>query len=136
MLDHVSFAVSDIDKARTFYDAVLAPLGYARLMNFADEGKVFSGYGPKDRPQFWIYGGYGKVMPGTGVHLAFEAPTRAAVDAFHREALARGARDEGRPDLRPECHANYYGAFVFDPDGHKLEACSHRPGQFEDQFKS
>ncbi len=136
MLDHVSYAVTDIDKARAFYDAVLGTLAYKRLMNFEDSGKVFSGYGVTGKPQFWIYGGYGKAVPGTGAHLAFVAPDRPSVDAFHREALARGARDEGKPGLRPEYHANYYGAFVFDPDGHKLEACCHLPGKFEDQFKN
>jgi catechol 2,3-dioxygenase-like lactoylglutathione lyase family enzyme len=136
MIDHLSFAVSDMSHARAFYDAVLAPLGYGRLMNFDFEGKTFSGYGVPQKPAFWIYGGYGAVRPGTGAHVAIVAPDRPAVDAFHREALARGARDEGAPGLRPEYHPNYYAAFVFDPDGHKIEAVCHAPGVFEDQFAS
>lgn len=136
MLDHISVAVTDIAKARSFYDAVLGTLGYSRLMNFGEGGREYSGYGVPQIPAFWIYGGYGAVTPGTGAHVAFVAPDRPAVDAFHREALARGGRDEGKPGPRPEYHANYHGAFVFDPDGHKLEAVCHKPGKFEDQFKS
>lgn len=136
MLDHISLAVSDIDSARGFYDAALAPLGYARQMSFADGGKTFSGYGPATKPAFWIYGGCGPVTAGTGAHTAFLASDRPAVDAFHRVALAHGARDDGQPGLRPEYHPNYYAAFVVDPDGHRLEAVCHAPGRFEDQFAS
>jgi catechol 2,3-dioxygenase-like lactoylglutathione lyase family enzyme len=136
MIDHLSFAVSDFAAGRRFYDAVLAPLGYARVMDLEFEGKSYAGYGPNRKPVFWIYGGYGKAVPGTGAHTAFAAPSRMAVDAFHETALANGGRDEGAPGLRPEYHANYYGAFVFDPDGHKLEAVCHAPGEFMDQFKS
>lgn len=136
MIDHLSLAVNDMTKSRAFYDAVLDPLGYARVMDVEDAGKLFSGYGPAKKPAFWIYGGYGKARPGPGAHVAFLAPTRAAVDAFHREALAQGGRDDGKPGLRPDYHANYYGAFVFDPDGHKIEAVCHAPGTFTDQFAS
>ena len=136
MIDHLSLAVNDMAKSRQFYDAVLEPLGYGRVMDFDHAGKVFSGYGPAKKPAFWIYGGYGTAHPGPGAHVAFLAPNRPAVDAFHRQALARGGRDEGKPGLRPDYHANYYGAFVFDPDGHKLEAVCHAPGTFTDQFAS
>lgn len=132
MIDHISFAVSDFAAGRAFYDAVLAPLGYARVINLEFEGKSYGA----DKPVFWIYGGYGRAAPGTGAHTAFASPSRNAVDEFHKTALARGGRDEGAPGLRPEHHANYYGAFVFDPDGHKLEAVCHAPGAFMDQFKS
>lgn len=135
MIDHLSLAVNDMTRARVFYDAVLGALGYARIKDFAWDNKVYSGYGPPGKPTFWIYGGYGKAVPGTGAHTAFAAPSRAAVDAFHRAALAHGGRDDGKPGLRPEYHANYYGAFVIDPDGHKIEAVCHAPGAFEDQFK-
>ena len=135
MIDHVSFAVSDMPRAGALYDALLAPLGYRRLMSFEDEGRTFTGYGPEGKPALWIYGGYGSVVPGTGAHTALLAPDRAAVDAFHRAALAGGCRDDGRPGLRPEYHANYYAAFVVDPDGHKIEAVCHAPGEFQDQFR-
>ena len=61
------------------------------------------------------------------LHLAFVAQTRAQVDAFHRAALAAGGRDNGPPGLRPMYHANYYAAFVIDPDGHNIEAVCHAP---------
>jgi catechol 2,3-dioxygenase-like lactoylglutathione lyase family enzyme len=134
MLDHISLAVSDMARARAFYDAVLAPLGYRRIKDIDFEGKSYSGYGPPGKPAFWIYGGYGRVTPGTGAHCALVAPGRPAVDAFHRAALASGAGDDGKPGLRPEYHANYYAAFVIDPDGHKIEAVCHAPGEFQDQF--
>lgn len=66
-------------------------------------------------------------MPGTGTHIAFPASSRPAVDAFHKAALAAGARDNGAPGLRPHYHPDYYGAFVFDPDGYHLEAVCHAP---------
>ncbi len=135
MLDHLSIIVSDIGKARAFYDSVLGALGYARVMSFDHEGKSFTGYGPPQKPAFWIYGGYGKPAPVAGTHVAFLAPNRPAVDAFHRAALAGGARDDGKPGLRPDYHPNYYGAFVIDLDGNKLEAVCHAPGDFKDQFK-
>ena len=68
----------------------------------------------------------GRAAPGNGPHAAFLAPDRAAVDAFHAAALAHGGTDEGTPGLRPHYHANYYGAYVRDPDGNKLQAVSHR----------
>jgi catechol 2,3-dioxygenase-like lactoylglutathione lyase family enzyme len=134
MLDHISLVVSDIAKARAFYDEVLGVLGYGRVMDFDHEGKAYTGYGPPQKPAFWIYGGYGKPVLGAGQHIAFVAPNRAAVDAFHRAALAGGARDDGRPGLRPDYHENYYGAFIIDADGHKLEAVCHAPPT--DQLKS
>jgi catechol 2,3-dioxygenase-like lactoylglutathione lyase family enzyme len=124
MLDHLSLGVSDLAKARAFYDAALAPLGYRRLFDIADA----SGYGEERRPQralpFWI--GH---APGGGPlngHVCFSARNRTSVDAFHKAALAAGARDNGAPGLRPEYHAAYYAAFVIDPDGHRIEAVCHK----------
>jgi catechol 2,3-dioxygenase-like lactoylglutathione lyase family enzyme len=65
--------------------------------------------------------------PVPGAHVCFRAPDRTAVDAFHRAALAAGGRDDGQPGLRPQYHADYYGAFVLDPDGHRIEAVCHAP---------
>ena len=127
MLDHVSVVAADIARARAFYAAVLAPLGYGRVMDLDHAGKTYTGYGPPNKPAFWIYGGYSAPTPHAGHHLAFVAPDRPSVDAFHRAALALGGRDEGKPGLRPEYHPNYYAAFVFDPDGHKIEAVCHAP---------
>jgi catechol 2,3-dioxygenase-like lactoylglutathione lyase family enzyme len=126
MIDHVSMTVADIDKARAFYDAVLAALGAVRVMN-AEHGEiVLSGYGREGKPSFWIAAGTGE---GTGLagHIAFACGDRKSVDAFYHAAIAAGASDNGAPGLRPHYHASYYGSFVIDPDGHRLEAVCHLP---------
>jgi len=120
MLGHLSFGVADLPRAIRFYDAALAPLGYVRVWTIEDQ----AGYG--------LPGGGDKlalklqaapvVPPGPGFHLAFDAPSREAVDRFHAEALRAGGADEGTPGPRPHYGATYYAAFVRDPDGHKLEA--------------
>ncbi|WP_342239933.1 VOC family protein [Inquilinus sp. OTU3971] len=127
MLDHVSVGVSDLAASRAFYDAALAPLGYGRIMDFDDA----VGYGepmPARTGHFWI----GKTEAGTlapmpGLHIAFGAPNRTAVDAFYAAALAAGGTDNGAPGPRLHYHPNYYGAFVIDPDGHHVEAVCHDP---------
>ena len=120
MIDHTGVAVSDIAKSKAFYRAALAPLGYAMLMEFEEA----AGFGVAPKPDFWI----GEGAPGkSGVHVAFRADTRAQVDAFHKAAIAAGGRDNGPPGLRPHYHANYYGAFAFEPDGHNIEAVCHAP---------
>jgi catechol 2,3-dioxygenase-like lactoylglutathione lyase family enzyme len=126
MLHHLSLGVSEIERAAVFYDAALAPLGYVRV--WADlrpgEANQAVGYGLpgggdrlalKHRPD-------GQRPPGPGFHLAFAAPSRDAVDAFHRVALLHGGRDNGAPGLRTHYGPNYYAAFAVDPDGHNLEA--------------
>ncbi|HLK25242.1 MAG TPA: VOC family protein [Caulobacteraceae bacterium] len=121
MLGHISFGVRDLARSQRFYDAVLGALGYVRL--FSNEH--FAGYGAAGSAdeQFAI-----KLYPdaasppGPGFHLAFAAPSRAAVDGFHAAAVRFGGKDEGGPGLRPQYGEDYYAAFVLDPDGHKLEA--------------
>jgi catechol 2,3-dioxygenase-like lactoylglutathione lyase family enzyme len=128
MIDHLSTSVADIDEARAFYDAVLATLGAPRLLSFDRDDVRISGYGQGGKPSFWIAERQGEPaapMPG---HVAFAAPDRGAVEAFHRAALAAGATDNGTPGLRPHYHPDYYASFVIDPDGHRLEAVCHRPG--------
>lgn len=127
MIDHLSIEVGDIEAARRFFDPVMRTLGAQRLMNFeADETKV-SGYGRDDEPAFWIaQAGAGKARPLAG-HIAFRAADRAAVDAFYRAALAAGAADNGPPGLRQNYYADYYAAFVIDPEGNRLEAVCHKP---------
>lgn len=122
MIDHISLGVSDIARAKAFYSAVLTPLGYRLMMEFDDA----AGYGAT-HPSFWIGvpSGSSPALAGSGSHVAFAAPDRAAVDAFHAAALAAGARDDGAPGLRPHYHPTYYAAFVIDPDGHRLEAVHH-----------
>ncbi len=118
MFDHVGFPVRDAAKSRAFYTAALAPLGIGVAMEFPG----WVGFGKPGKPQFWL-GGDG--APPSGVHIAFAAATRAEVDAFYHAAMAAGGRDNGGPGLRPHYHANYYGAFVLDPDGHNIEAVCH-----------
>jgi catechol 2,3-dioxygenase-like lactoylglutathione lyase family enzyme len=127
MIDHLSLGVGDLARSRAFYDGVLAPLGYQRVYDF-DNG---SGYGRPGQTQgqalaFWIIQHRG-VTANLGLHICFAAPSREAVDAFHAAALAGGGIDNGKPGLRPQYHPTYYAAFVFDPDGHKIEAVRHAP---------
>jgi catechol 2,3-dioxygenase-like lactoylglutathione lyase family enzyme len=127
VLDHIGLPVSDFAKSKAFYTTVLASLGMQLLMDMdlSDEGGPagYAGFGAA-RPQFWI--GTGKPFTGR-LHVAFAAKDRAQVRAFYEAALASGAKDNGPPGLRPHYHANYYGAFVIDPDGHNIEAVSHLP---------
>lgn len=126
MLHHLSLGVADIEQATAFYDAVLAPLGYVRVWSDLRPGEANQavGYGVegggdalalKHRPD-------GQRPPGPGFHVAFAAPDRAAVDAFHHAALQHGGRDNGAPGLRAHYGPHYYAAFVIDPDGHNIEA--------------
>jgi catechol 2,3-dioxygenase-like lactoylglutathione lyase family enzyme len=119
MLDHVTIGVSNIGRSKIFYDKTLKPLDIEPLYT---EGASFAGYGSNKKAFFWI-GLRESVL--SGVHIAFAAKDRAAVDAFHAAALAAGGRDNGAPGLRPRYHANYYGAFILDPDGHNIEAVCH-----------
>lgn len=128
MLDHIGIPVSDFARAKAFYSAVFAPLGYGLVMEVGPEqtgnGSSAAGFGREGRPDFWI-GDDSK--PAARNHVAFSAGSRADVDAFYRAALEAGATDNGPPGLRPHYHPNYYGAFVLDPDGHNIEAVCHRP---------
>ena len=122
MLDHISIQCSDPAASAAFYDAVLAPLGGTRVMEF---GPVI-GYGVPPMPDFWI----GPHQTGDGFkesHIAFSAPDRPAVRAFFAAAAAAGAEVLHEPRMFPEYHPNYYGAFVRDPDGNNVEAVCHSP---------
>jgi catechol 2,3-dioxygenase-like lactoylglutathione lyase family enzyme len=122
LLDHVSIQCADVAASAAFYDAVLAPLGGSRVMDFG----TFIGYGIPPKPDFWI----GARQTGEGFrenHLAFAAPDRAAVRAFYEAAIAAGAESMFEPREWPEYHPGYYGAFVRDPDGNNVEAVCHIP---------
>ncbi len=128
MIDHIGLAVADFARSKAFYVAALAPLGIGPEMEVTAEetgADAHCGFGAAGKAFFWI--GTGKKQKG-GTHVAFGAPTRAAVDAFYQAALKAGGRDNGAPGLRPHYHANYYGAFVLDPDGNNIEAVCHKPG--------
>jgi catechol 2,3-dioxygenase-like lactoylglutathione lyase family enzyme len=121
MLDHVSLSVTDFERSKAFYDRALLPLGIERL--YAD-GATAAGYGLRPKAFFWIGQRSGQQ---TGAHVAFAAPDRPTVDRFYAAAMAAGGRDNGAPGLRPVYHADYYGAFVLDPDGHNIEAVCRLP---------
>lgn len=119
MLGHLSIGVRDLERAGRFYDAVMAPIGWVRL--WAERDGL--GYGPP--------GGNDKLAvflkpdarpPGPGFHLCFNAPSDAAVDAFHMAAVENGGTDDGPPGARPHFGPDYYACFVFDPEGWKFEA--------------
>jgi catechol 2,3-dioxygenase-like lactoylglutathione lyase family enzyme len=120
MLDHLSIQCADVTASARFYDAVLAPLGGGRVMDF---GEVV-GYGVGGKPDFWI----GPRATGEGfreAHIAFEAADNTAVRAFFDAAVAAGSEVLHPPRLWPEYHPGYFGAFVRDPDGNNVEAVCH-----------
>lgn len=122
MIDHMGFAVSELDRSKRFYDAALAPLGLAVIMTVTPEqtGKGTAlGYGKDGNPFFWI-GDNERV--GEGTHVAFRVGSRREVEAFHAAALAAGGTDHGTPGLREHYGPNYYAAYVLDPDGANIEA--------------
>jgi catechol 2,3-dioxygenase-like lactoylglutathione lyase family enzyme len=122
MIGYVTIGAKDIDASCKFYDAALAPLGYARTFN---EGG-WAGYGPggkKEGLEIYIVGATANGEPasyGNGSMLAFKAPSRAAVEAFHAAALANGGTDEGAPGVRGDYNPPFYGAYVRDPVGNKF----------------
>jgi catechol 2,3-dioxygenase-like lactoylglutathione lyase family enzyme len=123
MLDHTGIVVTDLPKARKFYDAVARVLGLGIVAPHKDF--FLLGRGPKEipylwigtlRPSYWIEGSRAGINQ---MHIAFAAKDNATVDEFHRAAIAAGGRDFGKPGPR---EAGYYGAFVLDPDGNNIEA--------------
>jgi catechol 2,3-dioxygenase-like lactoylglutathione lyase family enzyme len=120
MLHHLSLGVSNLERSAAFYDAALAALGYVRVWSDATAiGYGVAGGGDKLAIKLQRHG---VVAAGPGFHVAFAAPSREAVAAFHAAALLHGGTDNGAPGLRPEYGAAYYAAFVVDPDGHRIEA--------------
>ena len=119
MIHHVSIGSNDLQRARAFYEPVMRVLGLRllkageRAIHYGPGEIIFSVVQPVDGE---------KASPGNGVHIAFPVRTRAMVDAFYNEAMQNGGQSDGAPGLRPEYDANYYGAFVRDPDGNKIEA--------------
>ena len=119
MIDHINIGVADLAASRAFYERALAPLGYVIVL----DREYGVGLGKGGKPDFWI-----SDRPSSApLHVAFAAPDRATVEAFHSEALAAGGRDNGPPGLRTHYHPSYFGAFVLDPEGNNVEAVTHRP---------
>lgn len=125
MLHHVSVGVRDVEKAAKFYDPVLKALGYGRVMEFMPYA---IGYGSRGgHPEFWVQLPHNQqpATNGNGTHVGFSAATKAQVNAFHSAALANGGSNNGEPGPRPDYGPDYYGAFIYDLDGNKLEATLH-----------
>ena len=120
MIDHIGIDVKDFAKSKAFYEKALAPLGYEKIKEFDFEGGI-AGFGIGGKPDFWI----GKGGNRQEIHVAFRATSRKQVDDFYAAAIAAGGTDNGKPGLRPEYHANYYGGFVIDFDGNNVEAAFH-----------
>ncbi len=127
MLSHAFIGITDFDRAFAFYAAVIAPLGHR--LRFHDPAKPWAGWESVQggRPIFVIGHPFdgNPASVGNGQMTALLAPHRAAVDEAHAAALANGGTCEGPPGLRPQYHANYYGAYFRDPDGNKLCVCCH-----------
>jgi len=131
MIDHTGVTVSNFAISREWYERALASIGYARLMEFSKEitGTVaVAGYGEAatKKPDFWVSEAtIERPVRLPPSHIAFRANSKEAVDSFYKAALAAGGKDNGAPGPRPHYHANYYGAFVLDPDGNNIEAVFH-----------
>lgn len=127
LIDHVTVMVSDYERSKRFYEQALAPLGVTLVMEFG----TAAGFG-RGKPDLWIGKGPTDFQKAehlatiTPTHVALAAKSRDEVDGFYKAALAAGGVDHGAPGLRPHYHANYYGAFVLDPDGHNIEAVFHQ----------
>ena len=120
MIDHISVAVSDLAKSAAFYESVFAPLALAKLV---DRSPATIGFGKK-YPEFWL-NARGHLTPQpetTGIHICLRAPSAQAVTQFHQNALAHGGKSAGDPGPRQAAFTAYFGAFIFDPDGNKIEA--------------
>ena len=128
MLDHVSIPVSDLERSASFYDSVLSTLGFQRRK----ERPGAIGYGPlaRNAPIFWLLSksDEGSAHAGIGLHVSFQALDRSIVDNFHKVGLQCGGVNAGDPGVRPEYTTPFYGAFLIDPDGFKIEAVCRSQG--------
>jgi len=130
MISHIFLGVGDFDMAFRFHSALMSALGHT--LRFRDDARPWAGWQPAagGRPLFLIgrpFDGQAATC-GNGQMTALQAADRATVDRAHAAALANGGCCEGPPGLRPEYHANYYGAYFRDPDGNKLCVCCHEAG--------
>lgn len=119
MIDHVSVHVSDLFRSKEFYSKALAPLGYVVISEFPEWSIV--GLGSGGKPDLWLSGDGAKQAS----HIAFAAPSQAAVDTFHVAGLEAGGKNNGSPRIRKEYSPGYYAAFLHDPDGHNIEVVFH-----------
>ena len=120
VIDHIGVGVRNFDESLEFYARALAPLGFEQVALVEADNRS-AGFGVAGRDDFWIHEG----RPAGRMHVAFDAESRDAVDAFHAAALEAGARDNGAPGLRTEYSDSYYAAYVLDPNGNNIEAVFH-----------
>jgi predicted lactoylglutathione lyase len=120
MLDHVGVEVRNLETSKEFYLQALKPLGYELFL----EHEKWVGFAVNGKPDFWLKESHNEI---SSVHIAFCAQNRQIVNQFYEAALMAGGKDNGKPGLREHYHPNYYGAFVFDPNGHNIEAVCHEP---------
>jgi catechol 2,3-dioxygenase-like lactoylglutathione lyase family enzyme len=120
VIDHVGVGVRDFEQSLDFYTRALAPLGFERVA-LVDADNRSAGFGVHGRDDFWIHEG----RPVGRMHVAFDAESHEAVDAFHADAIAAGGRDNGAPGIRPAYSDTYYAAYVLDPNGNNIEAVFH-----------
>jgi catechol 2,3-dioxygenase-like lactoylglutathione lyase family enzyme len=116
MFDHIGVKVADLEASVAFYEQALGALGH----RLGARGEGYAGFGPPGAPELWLYEDPAGAGPGT--HLALRAADRAAVELFYAQGLAAGGRDNGPPGLRTHYSADYFAAFLIDPDGHNVEA--------------
>jgi catechol 2,3-dioxygenase-like lactoylglutathione lyase family enzyme len=126
MLDHVSLGVNDLVRSRRFYDSVLRPVGLVRILDFEDRGSDYGAVAAPLGVEFTITQ-EAEPRPSPGTHVCFRALNRERVHRFYKAAIEAGGRDDGPPGLRTHYHPHYFGAFVLDPDGHRIEAACHLP---------
>ena len=130
MFDHLSLGVTDLARSIAFYDAVLKPLDVERMFVMGD--RSIAAYGHSCGMTFWLYAkdkannSFTHLTNPPRFHLALRAETRIAVDSFYQNAISHGGSDDGAPGIRDRYHPNYYAAYVFDPDGYRLEAVCHK----------
>lgn len=130
MIDHASFGVNDYAESEKFYDETLKELGFTRIMQFDFGDTRIAGYGADGKPSFWISAQknpYGEETIGKarGLHIAFRAPSVEAIHAWYNKCLELGGKENGAPGPRPEYHPGYYGGFIIDPNGWRIEAVLH-----------
>ena len=123
IINHIEFPVAEAERSRRFYEAVLAPLGLSLVISIDRAGTAHGGarhgFGKSGYPSLWLHEESGAKLP---IHVAFTADDRTTVDGFYAAALSNGGTDNGGPGIREHYHANYYAAYVLDPDGNNIEA--------------
>ena len=130
MLDHISFAVEDLEKSLHFYDETLKILSVERITTFDTPDSKVAGYGIDGKTYLWIGKEFSPntkedVGKARGFHLAFKASSVQEVNDWYNLCLKLGGIDNGKPGPRAHYHPGYYGAFIIDPNGWRIEAAFH-----------